>query len=76
MLGAARSFWGAAGMIAIAAFGGAALVIVDWDAAAVILLIAGALATNGTIEARRRARQWSALIEARLAHLGAGATSS
>lgn len=69
MLGAARSFWGSAGMIAIGAFGGAACALVGWDIAAVVVLIGGALAGNGTIEARRRARQWAAIIEARLSSL-------
>lgn len=70
MLGASRSFFGSAGMIAIGAFGGAALALVGWDAAAVVLFGAGAFAGNGTIEARRRSRQWAAIIEARLAALG------
>lgn len=70
MLGAARSFFGSAGMIAIGTFGGAALALVGWDAAAVVLFGAGAFAGNGTIEARRRSRQWAAIIEARLATLG------
>jgi hypothetical protein len=46
------------------------LALVGWDAAAVVLFGAGAFAGNGTIEARRRSRQWAAIIEARLATLG------
>ncbi len=71
MLGAARSFWGTAGMIAVASFGAPAFALLGWDLAAVVLLGAGALAANGTIEARRRSRQWAAIIEARLAQLPA-----
>ena len=70
MLGAARSFWGSAGMVVIAAFGGPALALLGWDIAAVVVLGAGAIAGNGTIEARRRSRQWAAIIETRVAQLG------
>lgn len=72
MLGATRSFFGAAGMIGIGAFGGAAAALAGRDLAAAVIFVAGALASNGTIEARRRSRQWAGIIEARLATLGQG----
>ena len=71
MAGAARSYWSAAGGIAIGASFGAAFLALGWDIAAAVAFALVAPATLATIEARRRARQWQAVIEARLAVLGA-----
>lgn len=69
MAGAARSFWGAAGAVAVGPPLGAAFLILGWRgaaAAAFLLVVPAALAT---IETRRRALQWQSAIEARLAVL-------
>jgi hypothetical protein len=73
MAGAARSYWSAAGGIAIGASLGAACLALGWNIAAAVLFAMVAPATLATIEARRRARQWQGVIEARLTILG-GAT--
>ncbi len=70
MAGAARSYWAAAGGIAIGATFGAAFLVLSWDVAAAIAFGLVAPAALGTIEARRRALQWEAVIEARLAVIG------
>lgn len=73
MAGAARSYWSAAGGIAMGTSLGAACLALDWHLAAALLFAAVAPAALATIEARRRARQWQAVIEARLTILGAAA---
>ena len=70
MAGAARSYWAAAGGIAIGGALGPAFLALGWNLAAAIAFAAVAPATLVTIEARRRARQWQSVIEARLAVLG------
>jgi hypothetical protein len=71
MAGAARSYWAAAGGIAIGTSFGAAFLALGWDIAAAVAFALVAPAALATIEARRRARQWQAVIEARLTVLGA-----
>ena len=70
MAGAARSFWAAAGGVAIGVSLGAALLALGSDTGAAIAFAAVAPAALLTIEARRRARQWQAVIEARITVLG------
>ena len=71
MAGAARSYAASAGGIAIGASLGAGFVALDWAVAAAVAFFAVAPAALVTIEARRRARQWQSVIEARLVILGA-----
>lgn len=71
MAGAARSYWASAGGIAIGASLGPAFLALGWGIAAAVAFASVAPAALGTIEARRRARQWQAVIEARLVVLGA-----
>jgi hypothetical protein len=70
MAGAARSFWGAAGAIAVGPLVGAALWALGWNGAAAVAFLAVAPAALATIETRRRALQWQSVIEARLTALG------
>ena len=70
MAGAARSFWAAAGGGAIGISVGAALLALGSDTGAAIAFAAVAPSALLTIETRRRARQWQAVIEARIAVLG------
>ena len=69
MLGALRSYWSAAGGIAIGLFGGLAAYAAGWWIAGAILLALGIPSTLATIEARRRCRQWQGVVEAKLATL-------
>lgn len=71
MAGAARSYWASAGGIVIGASLGAGFVALDWAVAAAVAFFAVAPAALIMIEARRRARQWQSVIEARIAVLGA-----
>lgn len=71
MAGAARSYWAAAGGIAISVAFAAAFFALGLDIAAVVACCAFVFATLPTIEARRRSLQWQAVIEARLMVLGA-----
>jgi hypothetical protein len=70
MLGELRSYWAAAGALVMAPFGGLAAAALGWNLASAIILALGVPAGLATIEARRRARQWQAVIEARLAVVG------
>ncbi len=67
MLGALRSYWAAAGGVVMAFFGGFAAAALGWDVASAAIFSIGVPAGLATMEARRRARQWQAVIEARLA---------
>lgn len=69
LAGASRAFWATAGAVPMTAFAGAACVALGWHEAAAGVWIAGAVASMIVIEARRRARQWQALAEARIAEL-------
>jgi len=71
MAGAARAFWGGAGGVAIALALGALFSVVGLTVAAAISFGVVAPMALATIEARRRALQWQAVIEARLTVLGA-----
>lgn len=71
MAGVARAFWGGAGGIAIALALGALFSVVGLAVAAAISFGVVAPMALATIEARRRALQWQAVIEARLTVLGA-----
>lgn len=70
MLGALRSYWAAAGGLVMVAFGGPAAAVLGWDIASAVIFAVGIPMGLATIEARRRARQWQAVIEARLATIG------
>ncbi len=70
MAGSARSYWATAGAVAIGAPLGAAFLVLGWNTPAAVAFAVTAPAALVTIEARRRARQWQAVIEARLAVLG------
>lgn len=72
MLGEVRSYWAAAGGTTIALFGGLATGVLGWDIASAVLFAVGVPAGLATIEARRRARQWQGVIEARLATMSSG----
>lgn len=72
MLGEVRSYWAAAGGTTIALFGGLATGVLGWDIASAVLFAVGVPAGLATIEARRRARQWQGVIEARLATISSG----
>ena len=71
LAGAARSYWGPAGALPTAAALGAAFLALGWNLAACIAFLTIVPAGHGTIETRRRARQWQAVAEARLATLSA-----
>lgn len=71
MAGAARSYWGPAGAIPTGAALGAAFLALGWNLAAAIAFLAVVPAGHGTIETRRRARQWESVIAARLSALAA-----
>lgn len=71
MAGAARSFWATAGGVAIGISFGAALLARGSNTGAAIAFAAVAPFALLTIETRRRARQWQAVIEARITVLGA-----
>jgi len=71
MAGAARSYWSAAGGIAISVALGVVFLAVGLNIAAAIAFAVFVPAALATIEARRRALQWQAVIEARLVVLGA-----
>jgi len=70
MAGAARSYWAAAGGVAISIAFAAAFFATGLDMAVVVASVAFVLVALPTIEARRRALQWQAVIEARLVVLG------
>jgi hypothetical protein len=70
MLGELRSYWAAAGGLVMALFGGPAAAALGWDVASAIVFALGVPAGLATIEARRRCRQWQAVVEARLAVVG------
>jgi len=71
MAGAARSYWAAAGGMALFLAFGAVFLVLGYTGAAVGSLIAFVPAVLVTIEARRRALQWHSVIAARLVMLGA-----
>ncbi|WP_291379057.1 hypothetical protein [Demequina sp.] len=73
MLGELRSYWAAAGGLAMAVFGGLATGVLGWDIASAVLFAMAVPMGLGTIEARRRAVQWQGVVEARLAAIGRGA---
>lgn len=70
MLGELRSYWAAAGGIVMAAFGGFAFLVAGWSTASAVAFALGIPAGLMTVEARRRALQWQAVIEARLLAIG------
>jgi hypothetical protein len=70
MLGELRSYWAAAGGTTISLFGGLAAGVIGWEVASAVLFAMGVPAGLATVEARRRARQWQGVIEARLATIG------
>lgn len=72
MAGAARSFWAAAGGVAMGLGFGVALLALGKETASAGLFAMAVPAALLTIEARRRALQWQAVIEARLTVLGTG----
>jgi len=72
MLGELRSYWAAAGGTAIAFFGGLSTGVLGWDVASAVLFAMGVPAGLATVEARRRALQWQAVVEARLATISSG----
>ncbi|MCB2413858.1 hypothetical protein LGT39_13485 [Demequina sp. TTPB684] len=71
MLGMLRSFWGAAGGVLMSPLAGLAAWALGWEILAAVIFALGVPAGLATIEGRRRARQWQAVIEARLETLGA-----
>ncbi len=70
MLGELRSYWAAAGGIVIALFGGFVCLAGGWEIPSAVVFALGIPAGLVTVEARRRARQWQGVIEARLHTMG------
>lgn len=66
MLGELRSYWAAAGGLVMASFGGLACAAAGWATASAVVFALGIPAGLVTVESRRRARQWQAVIESRL----------
>lgn len=72
MAAAARSYWGAAGGIVMTIALGAVFCVLGLTVAAAISFGLFAPMALATMETRRRARQWQAVIEARLTVLAGG----
>lgn len=65
----ARSYFGTAGGIVLGVAGATVATLLGRRSLAIASAVGAATAALGTIEVRRRARQWDAVIQARLAAL-------